>query len=119
MPAITVIETIYSTASTVNTRERIKPMSLDRPIITTAATEPTIGPTMRSTEEFRLPELLPLPGIEVIRKKAPKNLEDIAKELGITPKMINLEEDKLTPIGENLFARRIGKEVVEFYKVIK
>jgi len=57
--------------------------------------------------------------IEVIREKAPKSLEDMARELGVKPKIIKLEEGKLTKIGKNLFARRIGKEAIEFFEVIK
>ena len=54
---------------------------------------------------------------EVTRQKSPRKLEDIARELGVRPKVIKLEEGKLTQVGENLFARRIGREAIEFFEV--
>ena len=43
-----------------------------------------------------------------------KKLEDIAKELGVKPKIIRLKEGEIKQIGKNLFVRKTGKEIEIF-----
>jgi len=56
--------------------------------------------------------------LEVIREKAQKPLEELARELKLKPRQIELRED-LSPLGKNLFARMTGDGGIEIFEPVE